>query len=530
MFSMFSGKRWLVIGVLWMVLACGLKTTSDRGPKYGGTIRWVLAVAPQQFSPFSPVLWDYAATHLIFEGLVRYSDDDFRIEPALATSWRTSSDGLTWTFQLRPGVKFHDGTPFNATAVKFNFERLLHNDHPQAPPEIVGSEMKSWSLVTIRRIDTPSEYEIVFTLEKPFAFLLDMLCLGNACITSPASVVAWGDQVKYHPVGSGPFKLVDYVPNRFCRLEANPDYYAGRPYVDAVEFHARRNIHPGFNLELISGAFDGALYLGPVEADLRRDNRIAIETLTGLNENYFMLNLTRPPFNNKLVRQALRHAFDQEALCRRLSRNTNEPAISILPSPFLPENARSRPVYSYNPPMARQLLAQAGYPAGLTVTIMENYSFLEAATAGHVYHLGRFLEHAGITLEIDYGMSTDTFWRRVDQHDYDIILTQHFSESGNAVLFLQSLLEFSITESGTSSRVNNDRIEQNFLDLLYSPGASPDEITRVVTDIDDVLEDEAYVFPYDNISNRAVYSTRLKGFKLHPLMARYNFVRVWKEE
>ncbi|MBN2384241.1 ABC transporter substrate-binding protein [bacterium] len=527
---MLHKKYWFGLGLLIMLLACGVLKNRDQGPKYGGTIRWVLLVTPSAFSPFSNMLWDYAAVQLIFEGLVRYSDQDFRIEPALATSWQTSLDGLTWTFQLRQGVRFHDGTPFNAEAVKFHFERIVTDNHAYAPPEFGRADRDDWSQITIRQIETPSEYEIIFKLEKPFTFVLDMLSSDSASIMSPASVIKWGDQVKYHPSGTGPFKLVEYVPERFCLLEANLDYHAGRPYVDTVEFYKRSDIHSRYGLELLSGALDGALYLSPVEAALKRDSRIMIQTGTGYNLNYFVLNPSRPPLDNTLVRQALRYAFDQEALCQRLSRNTNDPIATILPSPFLPGHLQPRNHYPYDPQKARQLLTQAGFRSDVNVTYMDTASLLISATFNHVYYLGKFLEKAGVTLDIDSGVDSKTYWQRIESNDFNIYFTQNFSSSGNALLFLKSLIDLKITPSGTSSFVNNKEIEQRILEQLYNPHSDPAAVDRAVAEIVDLIEAGAYFIPYDNVGNRAVYSTRLKGFKLHPLMARYNFARVWKEE
>jgi len=522
-------RAWMVmIGLCVVVLCCGRKPESGHQPHYGGTIRWTMALAPVDFSPFAGLLWNSAATNLIFEGLVRYSDDDFSIEPALATSWQVKDNGLTWVFQLRNEVTFHDGTPFNAAAVKFHFERILDPEALDQPADLSPGSKALWGMTTIKEIQILSDHEIAFVLEKPFAFLLEMLCQESAFIMSPASVSTWGDQVKYHPTGTGPFILGEYVPFQFCHLEANPEYYAGRPYVDALEFRSQQNMRLDVTLEMLSGAIDGTLYLSPVEAGLRRCTEVRIMGHAGMNLNYYVLGLERPPLNNKLVRQAMRYAFDQISLARRTSRNTLETALSILPSKFLPLEFRSTNRYPFNPEKARQLLARAGYPDGLTLSYLDLMSADEMAFQGPYYYLARSLEQVNITLEADSVTNSAVYEQRVQQNDFDIMSTQLFPEGNNPLLFIRSLIDFKVTPSGPTSHIGNDRIHQIMLDQFYGQQAT--SLEAAITEIVTILEEEAYFIPYNNVPNKVAVSNRLKGFKLHPVMARYNFHKVWKEK
>src|SRR4030042_6974687 len=140
--------------------------------RYGGTLKWGAWVTPVNLNPLtSNLIWDDPAIYNLFEGLVKYSDDSFEIIPALAEKWTQSNDGLTWTFELKGGVKFHDGTVFNAEAVVFHFKRLLEPDHPYHPPDSRSDLF--FDLITQVKATTP--LTVTFTLIKPYCYFLDLL-------------------------------------------------------------------------------------------------------------------------------------------------------------------------------------------------------------------------------------------------------------------------------------------------------------------------------------------------------------------
>ena len=137
----------------------------------------------------------------LFEPLVTYAEDSLEIVPCLATSWSHSQDGLQWTFQLRQGVQFHDGTKFDAHAVKFSFERLLTDGHPGVFSDVIPFRP---TYEIIETIDVVDSHQIVFYLRSPSAVFLQNLCMYPAHIVSPTAVAAQGAKFGNHPVGTGP--------------------------------------------------------------------------------------------------------------------------------------------------------------------------------------------------------------------------------------------------------------------------------------------------------------------------------------
>src|SRR2546428_806775 len=173
----------------------------------------------------------------VYDTLVRFKEESFTLEPGLATSWTISGDGLQYTFKLRQGVKFNDGSPFNAEAVKFTYDRLLDPKHPYAstgPFPFAG-----FYYGAVKQVTALDPSTVRFTLKQPFSPLLNNLTLNTGRIVSPAGVKKWGKEFASHPTGTGPFKFVSWEKNVRIVLEANPDFWDGRPRLDRPIFRPR---------------------------------------------------------------------------------------------------------------------------------------------------------------------------------------------------------------------------------------------------------------------------------------------------
>jgi peptide/nickel transport system substrate-binding protein len=170
----------------------------------------------------------------VYDTLVRFKEGSFTQEPGLATAWKMSPDGLTYTFTLRRNVKFHDGTPFDADAVKFTYDRLLDSKHPFA--ETGPFPFASFYYGAIKEVAVVDPGTVRFTLKQPFSPLLNNLTLNTGRIVSPAAVKKYGKEFASHPVGTGPFKFVSWDKNVRIILEANPAYWAGPPKLERIVF------------------------------------------------------------------------------------------------------------------------------------------------------------------------------------------------------------------------------------------------------------------------------------------------------
>lgn len=158
----------------------------------------------------------------VYEGLVRFKDGTLEIEPALAKSWDISEDGKTYTFELRQGVKFHDGSDFTAEAVKFNFDRMLKEDHPFYN---TGPFPLSFNFASVEAVNVIDSQTVEVKLSEAFAPFLSNLAYPTELIVSPAAVEQHGADYGRNPSGTGPFKYAEWLSNQRVVVERNPDYW-----------------------------------------------------------------------------------------------------------------------------------------------------------------------------------------------------------------------------------------------------------------------------------------------------------------
>ncbi|MDV5368327.1 ABC transporter substrate-binding protein, partial [Enterobacter hormaechei] len=223
----------------------------------------------------------------IYEGLVRNADGSLTLEPGLATSWQVSDDGLTYTFQLRDHIQFHDGTSFNAQAVKFTFERMLDKHHPYYS---TGPFPLSFFFSAIDTIDTPDDLTVVFKLNKPFAPFLSNLATPAGLIVSPAAVKRYGKDFSRHPNGTGPFKFDEWTANQRVVVSANDNYWNGKPSLKHVVFRPITDANTRV-AEMLSGGIDAIVEVPADNVPLfAKDNRFKLYEATGPHVWYGMLN------------------------------------------------------------------------------------------------------------------------------------------------------------------------------------------------------------------------------------------------
>ncbi|MGO4572611.1 ABC transporter substrate-binding protein [Microvirga sp. 2TAF3] len=274
----------------------------------------------------------------------------------LAESWEVSDDSLSWTFHLRKGVMFHDGTPFNANAVKFTFDRIMAKE--TAAP-------RASSAAAIASVEVKDENTVVIKTKSPYAPLLAQLSAYNLAIISPTSGVKLNNEYSRAPAGTGPFKLGKWTPGEKLTIVRNADYWGKKAASAAVDF----TVVPEDSarvLMLMSGEADVVSNVPPVMVNrLKSAPGVKIVEETGYRTIYVGLNLDVKPFDNLKVRQAVAHAIDTKALLTGVMNNIGT-AGGGLESTVIPGSAKIDP-YPYNPELAKKLLAEAGYPNGFNV-------------------------------------------------------------------------------------------------------------------------------------------------------------------
>ncbi len=295
----------------------------------------------------------------LYDQLVWHFTPDGSIIPWLATEWEVSSDGLTYTFTLtdKP-VKFHDGTDFNADAVKATFDRLLQ-------PERSGAA--KLTLDMIQSVEVLDPRTVKFTLSKVFAPFLRRIADNPGAIMSPASIQQYGEDYGQHPVGTGPFRFVEYVTGDHVSFERNPDYWNGTPNFDRIEYRIVPEDAARTTL-LETGEAQVVDRVTPQLADaLKANPDVRIQETVTSRIVYFVLNQNRDLMKDVRVRQAVNHAVDRETIISSILRGYAVLADSPI-SKTVEFYAPQTP-YAFDPERARTLLQEAGIAQGTEVVI-----------------------------------------------------------------------------------------------------------------------------------------------------------------
>lgn len=297
----------------------------------------------------------------IYDNLVAF-DEKLNIKPSLAQSWETSADGKIWTFHLRKDVKFHDGTPFNAKAVKANFDRVLQEKDP-----FLGRVLRRRGLYTvISEAKVVDDYTVQLITKDPFGPMLPTLAHGAGAIVSFDATQKSGKDFGIQPVGTGPFKFVEWVRGERIVVQKNPDYWSGVPKIDRIVFLTVSEDATRVAM-LERGEGDVVLSIPATEVTRLKNNpAITVRVDDSVRVIFMGMNTQRKPFNNTVVRQALNYAVDRKAITDRILMGLATPMDSPMGSAW---GHVSGKVYEYNPDKAKALLAQAGYPNGFETTL-----------------------------------------------------------------------------------------------------------------------------------------------------------------
>ena len=313
---------------------------------------------------------DFRILSQVYEGLVRFRQGTLEIEGALAESWETDASGTTFTFHLRRGVRFHDGSPFNAEAVRYNFERMLNPEHPAVE---TGPFPMSFRYSMIRDIETPDEATVIFQLEEPYAPFLANLADPSGYIVSPDQVQNPEHPLGRNPSGTGPWTFVEWSRQRWVILERYEGYYDDPAQLKRLIFRPLPDVNARLT-ELLVGGVD---LLVEAPADLiehlrSRDAYTVVETV-GPHLWFLILNTREPPFSDVRMRQAVNLAVNKEAIVKDLLQGTASVAHGVIPAAFAWAADPALEPYPYDPGRARELIAEAGYE-GATVRLFATNS------------------------------------------------------------------------------------------------------------------------------------------------------------
>lgn len=480
-------------------------------PQYGGTLRvafqneWA-GLDPHTVSSYS----SYQVLFNVIERLTQY-DDELNLQPMLAESWEQSEDGLTWTFKLREGVMFHNGREMTAEDVKWSFDRLIDpatgagNAGNVGPPET--------------QIEVIDDYTVSITHPEPVGILPQTLAFN------PASGIIAQESMEEDgtiaiPIGTGPFEIAEVEGTTRLVLEKFDDYWQEEyPYLDQVVIEPIPD-DTVRETALLGGEVDWVLAIAPQNYQSLVDNPdIVVDTAPQLSYDYIGMNLTREPFDDVRVRQAIALAIERQTLCEAgffgLCETIQGPVGSGSPWDFNYEP------YARDVERARELLAEAGYPDGFEMELLPTTQYGETVRAAQV--LQQQLAEIGIEATINAPEWSE--WLELEGNFmYDAyICNWNGLIDADQYYYLQHKSDQVFNFTG----YNNPDFDE-----LVDAGRSIsdfDERYEIYQQADQILVDDApYIYMYNKDEIRA-YAPYVKGFVVRPDQQN-NFWNVWLEQ
>jgi len=296
---------------------------------------------------------------LLYEGLARFQNGSLVPEPALAEKWETSPDGMVWTFTLRQRVKFHDGTPFNADAVLFSFNRIIDDKHPHHRLGRMPYR-DAFYVEVIDKVEKVDDFTVKITLKKPVVSFLANCCTDPMYIVSPTAVEKYGDTFQANPVGTGSFKLTKWTKGVEIQVERFEDYWdhEALPLTSPIIFRVYEEPSQRLNALLV----DEVQLITSVDpahrAIIAKDNALQLFERPALSISYLEMNTSKPPYDNKKFRQALNYAVDKAFIVNDAMQGIGYQSVGAMPPSM--EGCLSEQVYPYDPVRAKALLAESG--------------------------------------------------------------------------------------------------------------------------------------------------------------------------
>lgn len=454
----------------------------------------------------------FKVTQNLFETLLNFGEQDTTINPGLAKEWKVSDDGLTYTFQLQEGVKFHDGTDFNADAVIKNVNRWKGGKEDDF--YYFNSMFKAEGEDIIKEVTADGDYTVVFTLSRPQAPFLKNLAMSPFGIGSPAAFEASGDKFGDNPVGTGPFKFTEWKRNDSITIEKFADYWQdGFPKLDKVIFRSIPDNSARLNA-LTAGDIDLADGVNPSDGKTVEGNSaLQLIERPSMNIGYLGLTNTRAPFDNKLVRQAVNYAIDKQAIVDAFFEGRAEVAVNPMPSSISGYNDALSP-YPYDPEKAKSLLAEAGYDGKeieLWAMPVPRPYMPDGAKVAEV--IQKNLEDVGIPSKI-VTFEWATYLEKAKNGEADAFMLGWTGDNGDADNFIYTLLDKDNIGSNNYAYYTNDEVHE----LLIKAQSETDENVRndLYKKAQEIIHEDAPWVPLAHSTPLLAAKAGVSGFLPHP--------------
>ncbi|PKL76192.1 MAG: ABC transporter substrate-binding protein [Candidatus Melainabacteria bacterium HGW-Melainabacteria-1] len=454
----------------------------------------------------------------IYEPLLRFKREETLVEPALAESYTVTPDKLTWTFKLRKGVTFHDGTPFDAAAVKFNYDRQMDAKNPWR----FNGKFEYWHLFfgAVKSIEAPDSHTVIIRLSRADSTFLPNLALYTMGISSPTAIKKHGENYFKFPVGTGPYKFDRWVRNEKIKLRRFEDYWGAKPAIDVLIYKPV----PDNAVRLLELETNSIHVLDGINPDdvprIKKNPELNLITQPGLNVGYLAMNNDKPPFNLQKVRLALNYAINKPALVKAFFADgqLGMPAINPMPPMVLGYNTQIQD-YPYNPEKAKALLAEAGFPKGFETDLWampiarpympQPHRIAEAIQSD--------LQKVGIKVKI-VSFEWGTYLDKISNGEHTMALMGWIGDNGDPDNFLYTLFDRNNTVKGSAANYAFYKSEAVHQLLIKAQQVIDlDERAKLYEQAQVLIKQDAPWVPLFHSTQMMATRAGVEGFFLHPV-------------
>ena len=509
----------LLVGALALAVAATSCTRSAGPPQAKQTklTRVDLYGDPENLDPIlKDKISALVLNSAIFEQLLNYDVVQKKLTPELATEWTVGPDGLTYTFKLRQGAKFHNGREIKADDVKYSFERLLNPDNMSPLSSTLASikgakEFTEKKATEVAGIKVTGPYSLTIELAEPDPTFL--LRLTNICcsVVPKEEVQKLGADFGMKPVGSGPYKFDSWVKDSKVVLVANKDHWAGPPKIDVIETLIVKEAATR-DAMFAAGQIDYMLLGDPQYLKYKNDPKWAnnLVEVAELYTRHIAFNCQRPPFNNKLVRQAINYAIDRKTLVDTLLQGKAYPATGLFPPTLMGYDPELKG-YPYDPEKAKALLKEAGYPKGFEFEVLCTSHPAWGTPA--VEAIQPYLEAVGIKVkpvQVEWGVMID----RANAGDFQAYM---YSVCGAVHPYDWLLLFHTKSFGGAGNRMRYSNPEVDRLVDQMKATTDEGEMIRLAREAQKIIVDDAPWWFFNYNKAVIVHQPWVKGLIPNPV-------------
>jgi peptide/nickel transport system substrate-binding protein len=520
----------LSIGIaLFLLFAGGISFAEE--PKSGGTLIIGRGGDSSGLDPaFESDGNSFMVCDNLFEQLVSYADDSTEIVPGLAMSWEVSPDGLSYTFHLRKGVKFHDGAEMNADAVAFSIGRMMKEkkvvffkdqwNFPQKYLHIAEYWLSMEMDKTLDGIEAKDNDTVIFRLKRRDAPFIANMAMAFAAIVSPTAILKYGENFKNNPIGTGPFRFVKWIRDDRITLEANKEYWNGKPYLNQVVFKSVPDNSLRFS-ELRNATIDIGLFPNPEDIEsAKKDEKLKLISQPGMNIAYIGFNHTKPLWQDKCIRQAFAYAINKKNIVERVYGDSGQAAKNTIPPMMWGYNDDIQD-YPYHPELAKKLLNDAKFFDKLKETGQSQITLWSMSIA-RPYNPNAMkvaemiqadLRNIGIDVQlVSFEWGTYLKKQRTQPPDMDLFQLGWSGDNGDPDNFLGILVD-GLASSNVRTQWKNE--EYHNIIVQARQAVTKDERIKLYRRAQEIIHEEV---PLMNMAHSMVVcpmNQKVMNFKLH---------------